>query len=456
MSLSDFIQNYRKNKRVLFTTPSHSQGDFVVPACKKMLGSKFYKCDYSEIEGFDNLSNPEGILKRCQDNARDIYDAKAAFFLTNGSTSGIIAAMYSVLSRNDKVLIARNCHKSVYNALVLTGAIPVWVVPEYNSDWGIYETINLDYLEETLIRNKDIKAFVITNPTYEGVMSDIYRIASVCRKYNVILIVDEAHGALWNFHKSLGTPALVQGADIVVQSLHKTAGALNPSSILLVNKDSTINPDVIQQSLNLFNTTSPSYPILLNIDETINYLNSDKGKKDLFDLSKYVNRMIRSLKKIPNLDVYQYNNDVTKILVKVTNMTGFELSNILLEKYNIEDECANEKSVLFLTGLGTSKEKLKKLEKALYNLCAKNIKIVDETVGVKQFGFVEPRIKYTPSILWGKNYKEIELKYALSLVAMEVVCDYPPGIPILLPGEIIKKEHLQYLEGKKSTIKVLG
>ncbi len=453
MSIINFIEKFKKLNRTLFTTPSHGQGDFVAPLSLKHIGHKFFTCDYSEIEGFDNLSNPIGIIKTAQDRAAEIYDAKATFFLTNGSTSGIVASMYAILKRGDKVLIARNCHKSVYNGLVLTGAVPVWLMPQYNRDWGIFDAINIDYLEEILSKNRDIKVFIMTNPTYEGVMSDIYRISNICKKYNVILIVDEAHGALWNFHKALGTPALIQGADIVVQSLHKTAGALNPSALLHIGKNSPLGTQAIKNALNLITTTSPSYPLLVNIEATIEFLNSEKGKLYLYDFVKNVNRLIRALKNIPNLEVYSYNNDVTKILVKVTNMSGYELSNIIYEKYGIEDELANEKSVLFLTGLGTSKSKLKKLEKALSEICANNIKITEDD-SEKHFEPIEPRVKYTPGLVWGREYKEVELKYALSRVSMELIADYPPGIPVLLPGEVIKKEHLEYLSDRQK-IKVL-
>ena len=265
MTIVNFIENYKKNKKILFTTPSHSQGEFVAPNSKKMLGTQFFSCDYSEIEGFDNLSNPIGMLRSAQEDASAIYGSKATFFLTNGSTSGIIAAMYTLLRRNDKVIIARNCHKSVYNGLVLTGAIPIWMMPEYNSEWGIYDSLNITYLEELIIRNKDVKAVIITNPTYEGVMFDVSRISEMCRKHSVFLIVDEAHGALWNFHKSIGTPSILQGADIVVQSLHKTAGAMNPAALLHVGWNSPLEAKYVQQALNLFTTTSPSYPLLLNI-----------------------------------------------------------------------------------------------------------------------------------------------------------------------------------------------
>ncbi len=454
MTIVNFIENFKKKKRVLFTTPSHGQGDFVNPASLKLLGHKFFTCDYSEIEGFDNLSNPIGIIRTSQVEAARIYGAKSTFFLTNGSTSGIIASMFALLNRCDKVLIARNCHQSVYNGLVLTGAVPLWLMPQYNKEWGIYETISLDLLEETFARNKDIKAFIMTNPSYEGVMSDVYRISSVCKKYNVKLIVDEAHGALWTYHKALGTPALMQGADIVVQSLHKTAGALNPAALLHVGLDSDIEPKNIQKALNLITTTSPSYPLLVNIESTINYLSSQSGQTKLQELVKNVNRTIRFLKSIPNLEVYSYNNDVTKILVKVTNMSGFELSDILFDEYNIEDELANEKSVMFLTGLGTTKSKLKKLEKALFDLCAKNIKIKPNEERENPIVNIEPRVRYTPALLWGKPSREVELKYALARVSMELIADYPPGIPILLPGEVIKKEHIEYLKDRQK-IKVL-
>ncbi|MBQ9246505.1 aminotransferase class I/II-fold pyridoxal phosphate-dependent enzyme [bacterium] len=447
MSIINFIEKYRKSKRTLFTTPSHGQGDFVAPQTLKLLGHKYFSCDYSEIEGFDNLSHPSGIIKAAQDAAARIYEAKSTFFLVNGSTSGIVAAMLALLSRGEKVLIARNCHKCVYNGLVLTGALPIWLLPKYNRDWGIFESVNIDYLEEILARNKDVKAFIMTNPTYEGAMSDVYRISAVCRKYNVLLIVDEAHGALWNFNKSLGTPSLAQGADIVVQSLHKTAGALNPSALLHISKESTVNPQMIQQALNLITTSSPSYPILVNIESTINYLNSSKGKMAAYDTVKNVNRFIRSIKTIPNLDVYSYNNDVTKILVKVTNMSGFELSDILYDNYGIEDELANEKSVLFLTGMGTTKSKLKKLEKALFDLTSNNIKIYQNSYETdRHFVPVEPRVRYIPALMWGKPSREVELKYALSRICNEVIVQYPPGAPILLPGEVIRKEHIDYLQ----------
>ena len=455
MSIIKLIQNFKKKKRVLFTTPSHGQGAVIAPESNRLLGKKIFTSDFSEIEGFDNLARPIGMIKNALDNAAFYYQSKATFFLTNGSTSGIIAGMMSVLSRNDKVLIARNCHKSVYNGLVLSGAIPIWLMPKYNDDWGIYQPINIMDLEQAFSKNPDIKMFIMTNPTYEGVMSDISKISEVCKKYNVKLMVDEAHGALWQFCRMLGTPSILQGADIVVQSLHKTAGALNPSALLHIGLESNIEPQDVQNALNIITTTSPSYPLLANIEGTIEFLHSAKGKKELSELVSNIFALIRNLKQIPNIDVYCDNNDITKILVKILNVSGFDLSNLLFDKYNIEDELANEKSVLFVTGIGTTKAKFKKLEKALIDIAVNNIKIVDENSFYNKFEHVEPRVKYTPALMWGKPYKEVDLKYSVSRVCMEVIVDYPPGIPILLPGEVIRKEHIDFLSQKRIRIKVL-
>lgn len=454
MSVVKLIKNFKKTKRTLFTTPSHSQGAIIADQSADLLGKKVFACDYSEIEGFDNLADPIGAISLAQDKASKFYGSKATFFLINGSTSGMVAAMYTMLTRHEKVLIARNCHKSVYNGLVLTGAVPVWILPDYNEEWGIYEGINPEVLDLTLSKNKDIKLFIMTNPTYEGYIADITQISEICKKHDVKLLVDEAHGALFSFNSNIGTSALNLGADIVIQSLHKTAGALNPSALLHIGENSTINPKDIQKSLNLFTTTSPSYPLLANIEGTINFLSSKKGKKEIDSLLKNINELFNNLKTIPNLKIYSNNNDITKILIQVYNVSGFELSDILMYKYHVEDELANEKSVLLLTGIGTTKTKLKKLEKTLIALCSDNLKIISENKPVETFTAVEPRVRYTPAFVWGKEFEEIDIKFSLSRVCMEVIADYPPGIPVLLPGEVIRKEHIKFLSGRK-TIKVL-
>ncbi len=460
MSLIKLIQKFNRNKRTLFTTPSHNQGMVVAPKSVKLLGQKVFKSDFSEIEDFDNLAHPEGAILESQLMASEIYQSKYSFYLPNGSTSGILAAMLALLSQNEKVLIARNCHKAIYNGLILTGAYPIWLMPKYNEEWGIFKPINSQDVEQALSQHKDISVFIMTNPTYEGVISDITKIAEICKQNNVTLVVDEAHGALWNFDKTIGIPAIYSKADITIQSLHKTAGALNPSAIMHVSKDSFVDLEKVQDSLNLINTTSPSYPILSNIEGTIDFLNSKKGKKEISKLLTNIYKFKKALSKFDNIHVFSENNDVTKILVRIDELSGFELSDILFTKYKIEDELANEKSVLFLTGIGTKKEKLNKLKKALIKI-SKNISkskeelgYTDEETELKKQVFCEPKVVFSPQKMFNLGYKTVKIEDCIGQISKELIINYPPGLPLIVPGERIQEEHLPLLQDYQS-IKVL-
>jgi arginine decarboxylase len=358
MNLINLIKNFKRQH--LFTTPSHSGigvGEFA-----NLLGQKIFRYDFSEIDGFDNIRNPQGVLKKSQEKAAEIYDSQASFYLYNGSTSGILALMLSVLNENDKVLIPKNCHISVLNGLILSKADGIFFEPEYNQNFDTPEPISPAFIESILYETPDIKALIVTSPTYEGVVSDIETIATICKAYGVILVVDEAHGALWNFSGKLPTPAIQLGADASVQSLHKTAGALTQSSILHIAKNSKISPEKVQESLNLINSTSPSYLLLASIESAIAFLNSKKGAIELDKTLKNITITREKLSKILGVKLLG-NDDFTKIFLKVEKKSGLDLSENL-SKYGIEDELANEKGVLLLCGIGTSKEKLDKLYKA--------------------------------------------------------------------------------------------
>lgn len=359
MNLLNLLKNFKRP--YLFTTPSHcgeGLGEFA-----KLVGQKIFKYDFSEIEGFDNIRNPQGILKSSQEKAAKIYDGKASFYLYNGSTSGILALMLSILNENDKVLIPRNCHISVLNGLILSRAEGIFLEPEYDENFDVPKPISPDLIEAKLYENSDIKAVILTSPTYEGVVSDLLTISTICKVYGVILIVDEAHGALWNFSDKLPTPVILLGADASVQSLHKTAGALTQSSILHISKGSKISPQKVQESLNLINSTSPSYLLLASIESAIEFLSSKKGTLELNKTLADILKTRENLSEIRGVEVLK-NEDFTKIFIKVEGLSGYKLSEKLAE-YNVEDELANEKGVLLLCGLGTSKAKLDKLYKAI-------------------------------------------------------------------------------------------
>lgn len=354
MSLINILK--KKIKTDLFTTPSHSQSFFIFSKFKQ-----FYKYDISENEAY----NPQAALASVQKRASEIYGTKSTYFLTNGSTSGIIAAVLACTGRvgllshhDDKVLIWDNAHPSHLNAVKLAGATPVFYELEKDDDWGIYGATPLEKIEKKLAK-ENIKAVIITSPTYEGIVSDIVKIKEICTKYGAYLIVDEAHGALYPFCGKLSDSAISQGADFVIQSLHKTAGGLNPTALLHCNVNANL-----QSALDLIFTTSPSYPLLASIEKNINYLNSKKGRAKILELIKNIEEL---KKNVPNVEFHP-SNDLTKILIKHPKLTGFELSDILFEKYKIEDERANEKSVMLLCGIGTDLKKLKRLEKVLKRL----------------------------------------------------------------------------------------
>ncbi len=446
MSIIKRIQDYYKNdESLLFTTPSHSQGAFIPEDSKNLLGEKFFKSDFSEIEGFDNLRKPTGIIKDLQKKISKIYQSKQSFLLTNGSTSGVIAAMLAVLKPKDKVLVARNCHVSVYNGLVLTGAEPIWFLPEYDKNWGIYKGVKEEDIKDLISQNKDIKAVILTSPTYEGLYSDIQNISKLVKKHNIKLIVDEAHGALTNFAEFKTKPAILYGADISVQSLHKTAGAPNPCAIMHLSKRTDIPKEKIQNALNLINTTSPSYPLMAAIEGTINYLSSDAGKNEINTLITEINSLKKHCNE--NIEIYDGFNDPTKILLKFKDTNCEKIAEILNHNYKIEEEFSTCSYLLFITGIGTTKDKLNKLFETI-----NQIKYRKTKQKIEKFEYKLPQRILTPQEAFFKESKKTHKNKAINEVSAELVTKYPPGIPIIIPGEKIELTHLTLIKSSIKTI----
>lgn len=345
MSLVKLLK--KKNKKILFTTPSHAQKNIIYKPLKSL-----YKIDISETDAH----NPTEALLKAQERARKIYKTNSTSFLTNGSTSGIIAAVLTCTNPGEKVLIWRDSHPCHLNAVRLAGAIPIYYDVEIDEEWGVPLETSCKMIENYL-NAYDIKTLIVTSPTYEGIVSDIRKLKAICEKHNVYLIVDEAHGALYPFSERLPESA-TQIADFTIQSLHKTAGGLNPTALLHCNCNLKV-----EKALKMINTTSPSYPLLASIEENINYLNSWWGKRKLDQLLDEL-EILRE--ECNNCEFF--GDDITKILVRVHELTGPELSEILFEEFNIEDEKTNEKSTMLLCGIGTNKKNLHKLKNALLSL----------------------------------------------------------------------------------------
>ena len=338
MSLIQLLR--KQNRKYLFTTPSHNQKYFIFNKFRN-----FYKYDISETEAQD----PQTALAQAENRATKIYGTRHSHFLTNGSTSGVIAAVLACCRRGDKVLLWRNSHPCHLNAVKLAGCEPVFYDLPIDKEWGIPQKTTPE-----LVDVKGVKAVIVTSPSYEGIVSDIKKLKEVCQNNGAYLIIDEAHGALYPFSDKLPQSA-VNIADFTIQSLHKTAGGLNPTALLHVNCDCDAS-----NALSMINTTSPSYPLLASIEANINFLNSKRGRKKIETLIS----LIEEIKNSTN-NVEFGGDDITKILIKKSGMTGFELSEKLFDEFDIEDEKTNEVSTMLLCGIGTTEAKLKKLSHAL-------------------------------------------------------------------------------------------
>lgn len=338
MSLIQLLR--KQNKKYLFTTPSHNQKYFIFNKFRN-----FYKYDISETEAQD----PQTALKLSEKRATGIYGTRHTHFLTNGSTSGVIAAVLACCNKGDKVLLWRNSHPCHLNAVKLAGCEPVFYDLPIDKEWGIPQKTTPE-----LVDVKGVKAVIVTSPSYEGIISDVEKIKEICRNNGAYLIIDEAHGALYPFSDKLPQTA-VNIADFTIQSLHKTAGGLNPTALLHVNCDCDAS-----NALSMINTTSPSYPLLASIEANINFLNSKRGRKKIETLISLIEEIKNSTS-----NVEFGGDDITKILIKKSGMTGFGLSEKLFDEFDIEDEKTNEVSTMLLCGIGTTEAKLKKLSHAL-------------------------------------------------------------------------------------------
>lgn len=311
-----------------------------------------YKRDISETECF----NPQEALNQAQLRARTIYHTYSTTYLTNGSTSGIIAAVLSCTQVGDKVLIASNSHPCHFNAVRLAGARALTYDLDIDEEWGVPLETKPEVIDYFLSRY-NIRTVIITSPTYEGIISDIEEIKQICEKHNAFLIVDEAHGALYPFSDKLPLSA-VNVADFTVQSLHKTAGGLNPTALLHCNCGIDVRP-----ALDMFMTTSPSYPLLASIEENIEYLNSREGRKEIDNLITRLDKM-----RLKCRGCQFFGDDPTKILIKVPGISGYELSEMLYQDFDVEDERTNEKSTMLLCGIGTDNRKIDRLQHVLSKL----------------------------------------------------------------------------------------
>ena len=449
------LKNAVENPTYQFHIPGHTKGQAVYKDFKKLIGEKALSVDTTdEFDNLGTLHPATGPIAEAQELAAEAFGAQKTFFLLNGSTAGNMAIGMSLTKAGQKVIINRNCHRSALTGLMISGAEPIWICPNRIEDWSIWGNIDAQTIEKHLQENDNVGLVWITNPTYEGVVSDIKSISKVCRKYGVPLVVDEAHGCLWNFNKHLPETALKLGADAVIHSLHKTGGSMSQSSMLHIAKNSLINPDAVEKALKMLHTTSPSLMLLASLDAARATLQSRSGQAILdrtIQNAKYLRKRLDNIPKLHQLkNDFGYLTDVTKVFIKIDGLSGKRLESILEIEFNIEVESASDIGVLVLCNLGNKRSDFVYLADCLEKIATGDYKDIYYLEKRKHMPMLEPQIKMSLREAYYADKEVIAKENAIGRISAELVAECPPGISILLPGELITEEHLPYLNDYKT------
>ncbi|GAA0085070.1 aminotransferase class I/II-fold pyridoxal phosphate-dependent enzyme [Clostridium sp. CTA-7] len=463
--LFDALKEYVNRDTLPFHVPGHKKGVGIDKEFKDFIGENPFKIDVTVFKLVDSLHHPTGPIKKAQELVADAYGSDASFFSIHGTSGAIQAMILAVVNDGDKIIVPRNVHKSVTSGIILSGAVPVFMEPEIDKKLGIAHGVTPETVEKTLKENPDAKAVLIINPTYYGVATDIKRIADTVHSYDIPLIVDEAHGPHLAFSEKLPMSALEAGADICAQSTHKIIGSLTQGSLLHV-KSKYVDPKRIQQILNLMQTTSPSYIIMASLDcarRQIALEGKDLLQKTI-ELCKYTRDEIN---KIPGFYCFgeevlgkpgSYSFDSTKLTIssRELGITGFELDMILADKYHIQMELSDFYNVLAVGSFGDTKEGMDRLLSALKE-------ISNEYYGKKEpvQDFLDipaiPRKVLNPREAFYSDKISIPLNDSIGKISGEFLLAYPPGIPVLCPGEEITQEVVNYVHDlKRANLYVQG
>lgn len=439
-----------ENPSYQFHIPGHTKGNGALPEFKQLIGKKALAIDTTdEFDNLGTLHPATGPIKEAQELAAKAFGAKKTFFLLNGSTAGNLALAMGLTRKGQRILTNRNCHRSILTGMIISGAEPLWLIPERFEDWGIWGNINPEKVEEMLKSHDDISMVWITNPTYEGVVSDIKSISSICKRYNVPLIVDEAHASLWSFNEKLPTSALKLGADAVVHSLHKTGGSMSQSSMLHIAENSMLDVDAVEKALKLLHTTSPSLMLLASLDAARANLDSPRGRKQIaraISNAKYLRSEIDKMEHIHQLKTdFGFKTDVTKVFIKADGLSGKRLESILEIDFNIEVESASDAGLLILSNVGNKRSDIQYLVECLKKIDRTNYSDICYLENKKHMPMLTPVIKMSLRDAFYSPKETIPKSQAIGRISAEVIAECPPGIAVLLPGELITEEHLPYL-----------
>jgi len=452
------IRDYCFLDKAPFHTPGHKQGRGIPPELRDLLGEMVFRADLTELPEVDNLHDPDGVILEAQQLAAQAYGADRSWFLVNGSTCGVETLVLSVCDPGDKILLPRNCHKSAIAGVILSGATPIFMDPDYDHDLGIAHGVTAATGERTLQTHPEAKGVLIVNPTYYGVCGDIIRISEIVHAHGLPLLVDEAHGPHFAFHGELPLSALEAGADLVVQSTHKVIAGMTQASLLHL-QGSRIDPNRVRNILQLVQSTSPNYVLMMSLDVARRQMALEG--ESLLTSALHLARTARTrLHGIPGIHCFGqerlgqtpglYALDETRLTVRVSELGlfGFDAHDQINERFHVQPEMSTLHNVVFIVSLGNCERDIERLVQSFERLAAD---YQDPGMNEKMQRLTQiqrpplPPQALTPRQAFFAPIHRIPFQSAVGEICAEIISPYPPGIPILVPGEVVTQAAIDYL-----------
>ena len=443
------LKNFKKMRIVPFDVPGHKRGKGN-PELTEFFGERCMSIDVNSMKPLDNLCHPVSVIKEAEELAAEAFGAKNAFFIVNGTTAAVQAMVLTACKKNDKIILPRNVHRSVINAIILCGAIPVYINPEVNHQLGIALGMQVSSVEKAIAENPDAKAILINNPTYYGVCSNLKSITALAHAHNMLALVDEAHGTHFYFGGGLPVPAMSAGADMASVSMHKSGGSLTQSSFLLSGEG--MNAGYIRQIINLTQTTSGSYLLLASLD--LSRKNMAINGREIFErvggLVRYAREEINKIgdyyafaEELVNGDSV-YDFDITKLSVHTRDigLAGIEVYDILRDEYDIQVEFGDIGNMLAYVSVGDRRQDLERLVSAMAEIRRRYKR---DKSGMLTQEYISPDLVITPQQAFYSKKRSLPIESSSGYICCEFVMCYPPGIPILAPGERITKDIIEYI-----------
>lgn len=446
------MKKYIESDPTCFDVPGHKMGNFDNDL-EEYAGKTLYKLDVNAPIGLDNLYHPHGVIKEAEDLLADLYNVDEALFSINGTTGGIMTMIIGTIDAKEKIILPRNVHKSIINSLILSGAYPIFVMPDTDPETGIANGVKIDNYIKAMDENPDAKAVFVINPTYFGVTSNIKKLAKEAHERNMIVIADEAHGSHLYFHEDLPLGAMAAGADISSVSLHKTFGSLTQSSAILMNKK-RINVSRIKKVYAMLSSTSPNHILLASIDVARKRMALDGHKllSNTLDLARKTRERINKIRGFHCLDKSyldgngRFDIDETKLVINTSEvgLSGFEIFKLMREVENVQMELGEISELLAIFTIGTTQKDADRLIEGLQKISDKYYDITDIKT-IPHFSYSFPELIVRPREAFHAPSKVISLDDAVGEISAESIMIYPPGIPLAIPGEIITQNAIDLL-----------